>query len=116
MSARLASSVIVGGLLRKADAVGGFGAVLAKGDPTAGAVAVVLVERGGPPRILERILQPDGTYLWQETRSQTVDNIKESEKVPAFVARRRRFDPDLWVLELDIPSAERFAAEMNGSD
>ena len=113
MSARLATSVIVGGLLRKAESQGGFGAVLAKGDPTAGAVAVVLVQRGGPPKILERILQPNGAYLWQETRSQAVDNIVGIEEVPAFVARRRRFDPDLWVLELDIPSAERFAAEMN---
>ncbi|MBN9940404.1 DUF1491 family protein, partial [Listeria monocytogenes] len=25
--------------------------------------------------------------------------------------RRRDRDPDLWVVELDIPSAERFAAE-----
>ena len=116
MSARLATSVIVGGLLRKAESQGGFGAVLAKGDPTAGAVAVVLVERGGPPKILERILQPDGAYLWQETRPQSIEDISKSEEVPAFVARRRRFDPDLWVLELDIPSAERFAAEMNGCD
>jgi hypothetical protein len=30
-----------------------------------------------------------------------------------LIARRRRFDPDLWLIELDIASAERFAAEMN---
>lgn len=116
MSARLATSIVVGGLLRKAEAEGGFGAVLAKGDATAGALVVVLVERGGEPVILERILQPDGAYRWQQTRSQDTDNIKEKEVVPAFVARRRRLDPDLWVLELDIPSAERFAAEMNAFD
>ena len=28
-----------------------------------------------------------------------------------YVARRRRSDPDLWIIELDIPEAERFAAE-----
>ena len=116
MTARLATSVLVGGLMRKAQGEGGFAAILAKGDSTAGAVIVILHERGGPQRVLERILQPDGAYQWQETTGQVIDRITKNEDVPAFVARRRRFDPDLWVVELDIPSAERFAAEMNETD
>ncbi len=109
MSARIATSVLVSGLLRRAQAEGGFGAVLAKGDPTAGAVAVILAERGTRKCLLERLLQPDGTYSWQET-------TQPDESDEAFGKRlesRRRFDPDLWVVELDIASAERFAAEMN---
>jgi hypothetical protein len=113
MSARLATSVLVSGLVRKAESEGGFAAVLAKGDPTAGSLIVILAERGGTQTILERILQPDGAYKWQPTGAQTTEVINKNAEVPAFVARRRRFDPDLWVLELDIPSAERFAAEMN---
>jgi hypothetical protein len=115
MTARLATSVLVGGLIRKAEGEGGFAAVLAKGDPTAGAILVILRERGGAQRALERLLQADGSYKWDETTGQVIDKITKNEDVPAFVARRRRFDPDLWVLELDIPSAERFAAEMNES-
>jgi len=113
MSDRLATSVLVSGLVRKAEAEGGFAAVLAKGDPTAGSVIVVLAERGGCQVILERILQSDGSYEWQSTGAQIAENVNKTADVPAFVARRRRFDPDLWVLELDIPSVERFAAEMN---
>ncbi|MGZ8997380.1 MAG: DUF1491 family protein [Allosphingosinicella sp.] len=113
MSARLATSVLVGGLVRKAETEGGFAAVLAKGDPTAGSLIVVLIERGTAQLILERILQPDGTYKWHSVGAQPTEDITKNNDVPAFVARRRRFDPDLWVLELDIPSAERFAAEMN---
>jgi len=115
MNARLATSILVGGLMRKAESVGGFATVLAKGDSTAGAVIVILHERGGPQRVLERILQSDGAYQWHDTTGQVIDRITKNEDVPAFVARRRRFDPDLWVIELDIPSAERFAAEMNES-
>ena len=109
MQPRLASSVLVGALLRRAEGEGGFGAVLAKGDPTAGAVAVILIEKGGNPRFFERLLQPDGRYAWQESR-QVIENEREFK---AFLERRRNFDPDLWILELDIASAERFAAEMN---
>jgi len=109
VTARLASSVLATSLLRRAQAEGGFGAVLAKGDSTAGAIAVILAEKGKKACILERLLQPDGSYSWQPSR-QDVDNEQE---FTSFLERRRRSDPDLWILELDIASAERFAAEMN---
>ena len=106
---RLATSVLAGALIRKAQGEGGFAAVLAKGDPTSGAILLILTEKGANPRILERLLQPDGTYAWAQP-------IENPDEVPAFVARRRRFDPDLWLIELDIPCAERFTAEMTGFD
>ena len=109
MSARLCTSVIAGALLRKAEAEGGFGAVLAKGDAEAGSVLVILTERGANSMLYERVLQPDNSYAWTQV-------IENQEEVPPFVARRRRYDPDLWVLELDIPSQERFAAEMKAFD
>jgi hypothetical protein len=112
MTARLASSVLVGGLIGKAEGEGGFGAVLAKGDPTAGSIILILVERGANPCLFERIVQPDGRYSWRPTRQA----VGSYEEVAQLIARRRRSDPDLWVVELDIPSAERFAAEMNGLD
>jgi hypothetical protein len=109
MEARLASSVLVGALLRRAESEGGFGAVLAKGDPTAGSVGVVLMEKGANPRFFERALTAQGSYAWQESH-QTFENEQDFR---SFLERRRNFDPDLWILELDIASAERFAAEMN---
>jgi hypothetical protein len=106
---RLATSVLAGALIRKAQGEGGFAAVLAKGDPTSGAILLILTEKGANPRVLERLLQPDGTYAWAEP-------IESPEEVPAFVARRQRFDPDLWLIELDVPSLERFTAEMTAFD
>ncbi len=110
MEPRLASHVLVSALLRRAESEGGFGAVLAKGDSEAGAITVILVERGRKLRILERMLQPGGRYLWQRIETQAAENEEELNK---FLARRRNFDPDMWLIELDIASAERLAAEMN---
>ena len=107
--ARLRSSIIVNGLARLADSQGGFAAVLAKGDAEAGAVLVILAEKGRKLRILERAMQGDGRYIWQDVGGQALANTEETEK---FLARRRKFDPDIWLIELDVPSAERFAAEM----
>jgi hypothetical protein len=109
---RLATSVLVTALIRKAEAEGGFGAVLAKGDSTAGSILVVLTERGANSTLYERMLQPDGCYAWTSSLAQASG---KTEEVPQLIARRRRFDPDLWVIELDIPSIERFAAVMDGS-
>jgi hypothetical protein len=110
MEPRVASSILVAALLRRAEAEGGFGTVLTKGDPTAGAVAVLLTERGANPRFLERLLQPDGRYGWRESGGHELDS---PGGLQALIERRRRFDPDFWLIELDIASAERFAAEMN---
>lgn len=113
MGARIAASVLASALIRKAEGEGGFGAVLVKGDLTAGSILVILLERGGNPRLFERLLQPHGGYAWQEGGNQHIANPSQ---VPEFIARRRRFDPDIWIIELDVPSGERFAAEMNAFD
>jgi hypothetical protein len=113
MEPRLSSSVLVTALMRRAESRGGFAAVLSKGDPTAGAILVILAERGRKLRIMERILQPNGRYEWQDVVAEADVNEEELEK---FLGRRRKFDPDIWVLELDIASAERFADGMNDFD
>ncbi|HEY0011906.1 MAG TPA: DUF1491 family protein [Allosphingosinicella sp.] len=109
MQARLASSVLVSALLKLAGRDGGFGAVLARGDAQAGSVTVILTERGERRMVVERIVQPDGSYAWQESGNHAATTDEEFKK---FLDRRRRFDRDLWVIELDTASAERFADEM----
>jgi hypothetical protein len=99
--------VLVGALVRRAEAEGGFGAILARGDATAGAIVVILLERGGDPRLYERILQPDGRYAWQSSAG------TEASEVAEWVKRRRRVDPDLWVVELDLHRRDTFAEQMN---
>lgn len=110
---RLASRILVGALLRLTEQQGGFGAVLAKGDPESGAVTLVLLEKGVNPSILERVLQANGRYQWQSVGGEALANPEELKR---FLQRRRDFDPDSWILELDIPSRERFAAEMTASN
>jgi len=111
VTARLTSQVLVSALLRRAQAEGGFGAILAKGDATAGAILVVLAERGVRAAILERLLQPDGSYAWRDSGGGAADDAA----FRTWLKRRRRNDPDLWLVELDVASAERFAAEMNAA-
>jgi len=103
MSGRLPSGVLVSALLRRVNDAGGFGAVMAKGDPQGGAILVIAVDKGAPPRLLERGLGPDG-------RTAMIDSTP-AEDPDGYWRRRRTRDPDLWVVEVDIAAAERFAAE-----
>jgi len=106
--ARLATGVLVNALIRRAEGAGGGAMVLAKGDATAGAVLLLLVERGANPRFVERGLGPDGNpALIPSGPREFVDD----GEVTAYWKRRRERDSDLWVVELDIAQAERFAAE-----
>ena len=102
MTGRLPTGVLVSALLRRTNDAGGFGAVLAKGDPQAGAVLVVAVE-GGEVRLFERGVGPDG-------RVALIDSTPAAELGDYWLRRRAR-DPDLWVIELDIAGVERLAAE-----
>jgi len=79
--------------------------VLGKGDRDAGTIMVVLVENGGNSRVYERMPQADGSRKWHCSLGQTDASNGE---IQDFLDRRRRQDPDLWVVELDIARGERF--------
>ena len=101
MHDRLPTALVVAALLRRTSEAGGFGAVLARGDPDAGAVLVVAREQGGVVRLLERGLGQRG--LIDSTPAKDADG---------YWQRRRARDPDLWVVELDVAQAEQLAATM----
>jgi hypothetical protein len=50
----------------------------------------------------------DGRYSW---RAVGPTSGEMEEKVSQFLARQAGFDPDLWLIELDIAHPERFIAE-----
>lgn len=113
MTPRLASGVLASALVRRVSNEGGHAAVLAKGDTTSGSILLVCIERGRFSALRERLLGTDGRYSWQDV---TPQNAEETADFPQYLARRRARDPDLWIIELDIPNAERFAAETSGDD
>jgi len=107
MSDGLPSGMLVTALVRRANDAGGLGVVRAKGDPQAGAILVVVADRGAPPKVLERGIGPDGRTALIDATPRDAD----AAAIELYWHRRRERDRDLWVVELDIPSAERFAAE-----
>ena len=95
-------------MLRRAAVEGGFGTVMRKGDAERGSLLLFVSSRGVHFATLERILNLDGSYGWQRVGP---SESAGSAEIADFLARRTRFDEDIWAIELDIADPERFIAE-----
>ena len=113
MTARLTSGMLVSALIRKTQEEGGHAVVVVKGDATAGAIVILLAEKGRNSGLFERSLTGKGAYHWARVGPQDIDNVEEFDH---YIQRRRRFDPDLWLIELDVPYGERLIAQMMDDD
>ena len=111
MSDRIPAHVEATAIMRRVEADGGFATVLRKGDMDRGSLLLFLSERGEFRGILERELGPDFTYRWT---FKPVGDSPGSDSLRDLTARRERFDPDSWLIELDIADPERFIAETTG--
>ncbi len=79
--------------LRLAD-IPGF--VVAHGDDTAGAVLVKLNTLNGKAKLFQRTID-----LMSGDRAWVALAEGDEAEVDAAVVRQRRFDPDLWVIEVE---------------
>ena len=81
---------------------------MSKGDEERGSLLLFVSSRGRHIACLERVLNIDGSYVWQ--RSGPAESASSTE-IADFLAQGARFDEDWWAIELDIADPERFIAE-----
>lgn len=105
MTDRLPARIEVSALLRQVQAEGGFGMIIARGDPDAGALMVVLCDRGADYRAYERMPSLEGGRIWQCAKRH---NAESPDEFPDWLKKRAAQDNDLWIVELDIARGERF--------
>ncbi len=85
--------------LRMGQADGRFAAVLRRGDSDSGGILTVLRGRRGLS-VLSQVRTSDGQPAW--LRATGPDPVDQAT-ADAYVARQLSFDPDLWVLEFEVP-------------
>ena len=99
---RLKSEIFVSALLRCVFADGGFAAVEHRGEASAGAIFIKqrnrlgLVTLAGPA---PQTAFEDGEEKGRKFELRLVD--ADEQAVAAQMDRERRFDPDLWLVELE---------------
>ena len=98
MSARLATGVWVAAYLARLRSAGLPAYVVAKGDPTAGAVVVKLLRPAGRASAMARRFDFEtGARVW------AVLTEGDEREVDALLARERARDPDLWLIDVEDP-------------
>ncbi len=119
---RWPARTIVDTLIRRTAQAGGFAAIIHRGDDDSGAIALDCRERGAAAGVLEFAHGPDAQWLWRPIDPPAVpaEASADPRAAPlvgdvqaAYLARRRRTDPDLWVIELDIAQPEQFVAALS---
>ncbi len=96
MSARLTADFWVRAYLARLQAADIPAYVVAKGDPTAGAVLVKLATLDGQGRLYQRSFDlMTGARAWVVLAEGAEGEVDEA------VRRQRRTDPDLWVIEIE---------------
>ena len=69
--------------------------VVHKGDPTAGAVLVKSSPLDGSARLFHRTYNREGLRVW------SLLEAGPEREMDDIILRQRRFDPDLWVVEVE---------------
>ena len=96
MTPRLASDLWVSAYLTRLRLTDIAVYVIAKGDPTAGAVLVKLATLDGKARVFQRSFD-----LASDARVWVVLAEGAEPEVDGVLARQRSRDPDLWVIEIE---------------
>lgn len=87
-----------------------FAHIAAKGDVTAGAVAIKVATMNGRASLFTRSLDASGERTW----AKLIDDAPEVD-VNAALTRQQSFDRDLWIVEVEDPKG-RTLLETEGLD
>ncbi len=103
MDPRLKSGIWVGAYLLARAVKGLFGAVVRKGDETAGTVLVRINLLDGRSRLFGAVYGGSGERIWESVLK---DDPASDADVEAYITRAVSRDGDLWVVEVDDRSGE----------
>ena len=104
---QLPSEVWVQALVRRAELGGAFAVVVRRGDARGGAVLVkALNRRTGAVRLFAEAVRGEDGGVWMEPHP----GLAEPE-LDAYAERQARYDPDLWVVEVEDGEGRHFLTE-----
>jgi hypothetical protein len=103
---RLKTHIRAAAVIRRAEAAGVFATVARRGDRDAGSIALkVFIGRNDAGLALARLLYEartaEGDHEWRDPFD-SPDSVEiEEKRVDEWIAREIRFDPDIWVIEIE---------------
>jgi hypothetical protein len=104
---RLKAGIFARALIRRAEVEGASAFVVRKGAEEAGAIVLRVAKLDGTCLLLNQARDGQGALVWVRPLGDWTDEARAS----AWCAREVKFDPDLWILEIEDPKGRAFVDE-----
>ena len=102
----LSSDIWVSALLRRVEQAGSFAYIARRGDKSFGAVLVKVLNLRTRDTYVLREAQKGEESVWM----QPVETKDEAD-LDAWIARQTKYDPDIWVVEIEDSEGRHFLTE-----
>ncbi len=107
MSIRIKSGIFVRALIRRAEVAGAMGYVMTKGSEDAGAVFIKVNRLDGFALVLSQARAGDGEAVWMKP----LGDWGPEKNADSYIERQRKYDPDLWLVEIEDREGRTFVDE-----
>ena len=108
LAPRLKAEIWVKALIRRCEVEGATAMVVSRGDATSGVVLVKVNSLDGLARVFSPTRAGDGSFQWLSATG--AGPVPEAE-ADAYIDRQKKFDPDLWVVEIEDRAGRHFLQE-----
>jgi hypothetical protein len=107
MTPRLKAGIFVRALIRRVEVAGAQAFVVRKGSEEAGAVFLKIARLDGTSLVLSQARRGEGELVWVKPLGETTDDANAS----AYFDKQMKFDPDLWIVEIEDREGRAFVDE-----
>ena len=104
---RLKAGIFVRAVIRRAEVAGAQAFVVRKGSEEAGAVFLKISRLDGTCMLLNQARDGAGELVWARPLGDSADEAAAN----AYLERQVKFDPDLWILEIEDRQGRAFVDE-----
>ena len=107
MTPRLKAGIFVRALIRRVEVAGAQAFVARHGSEEAGAVVIKIARLDGTCLVLDQARRGEGELVWVKPLGDSADD----GRARAFFEKQIRFDPDLWIVEIEDREGRTFVDE-----
>lgn len=104
---RLKAGIFVRALLRRAEVAGASAFIVRKGAEEAGAVILTVSRLDGTCLLLNQARDGKGELVW----ARPLGDWGEEAKARVWLDKQIKFDPDLWIVEIEDRKGRAFVDE-----
>ena len=104
---RLKAGIFVRALIRRTEVAGASAFVVRKGAEEAGAVILNISRLDGTCLLLNQARDGKGNLVW----AQALGGWSDEARARAWLDKQIKFDPDLWILEIEDRQGRAFVDE-----